>query len=183
MAIKHGITTETVQRLILDAGAVYASYGETGEVLIGATREGSTFAIEQDVREIPLDGARGPLKGARRIVEVRAQLTANVLEVGKENIMRILVGSQDTTDVTHDIITRNRDIIDADYLDNVALVATVSGRDEPIVCMVKNVIADGEFSISTADRDEAVVEMQFTGHFDTSELDEEPWEIRFPLAT
>src|SRR5690554_6860688 len=94
MARQHGITTETVKRLFLDAGAVYLNYGETEERLLGATNDGNTFTIEQDVREIEVDGARGPVKGLRRIVEVRAQIVANLLELTAENLKTALAGSR-----------------------------------------------------------------------------------------
>ena len=37
MARYHGVTTETVKRLFVDAGAVYLNYDETDERLLGAS--------------------------------------------------------------------------------------------------------------------------------------------------
>ena len=48
MARYHGVTTETVKRLFVDAGAVYVNYDEPDERLLGATRGGNTFTIEQE---------------------------------------------------------------------------------------------------------------------------------------
>lgn len=185
MARYHGVTTETVKRLFVDAGAVYLNYDETDERLLGATRGGNTFTIEQDVREIELDGARGPVKGLRRIIEVRAQIVANLLELTADNLKIALAGSTmedypDELEKTHDKITRKHTIEDSDYLKNVALVGEISGSQEPVICIVKNALADGNFSVNTADKDEAGLEITFTGHFDPENLDEEPWEIRFP---
>ena len=182
MARYHGVTTETVKRLFVDAGAVYLNYDELDERLLGATRGGNTFTIEQDVREIEVDGARGPVKGLRRIIEVRAQIVANLLEMTTENLKAALAGAtvDENTNTTHDIITRELTIKDSDYLKNVALVGEISGSQEPVICIVKNALADGNFSVNTADKDEAGIEVTFTGHFDPENLDEEPWEIRFP---
>jgi len=68
----------------------------------------------------------------------------------------------------------------SDYIDNVAIVGNVSNKNYPIVCMVKNALADTGFSLSTAPRDEAVPTIVFTGHFSGNDLDTEPWEIRYP---
>lgn len=186
MARYHGVTTETVKRLFVDAGAVYLNYGETEERLLGATNDGNTFSIEQDIREIEVDGARGPVKGLRRIIEVRAQIVANLLELTAENLKTALAGSTmedypDGEEKTHDKISRKLTVSDTDYIGNVALVGEISGSQEPVICIVKNAIADGNFNIDTVDKEEAGLEITFTGHFDPADMDEEPWEIRFPV--
>ena len=177
---KNGITTETTQNFMIDVGAVYKNYDEDGERLLGATRDGATFAVETDYREIEIDGRRGPLKGGRRIIEVRPQMTVNLLEVTKDNLMLALTGSDSESNTNHDIIHRNRDIQLSDYVDNIALVGTMSGTDTPIILIVKNAIADNEITLDTSDRDETTLEVVFTGHFDPDDLDDEPWEIRYP---
>ncbi|MBA7516390.1 hypothetical protein ES705_08438 [subsurface metagenome] len=82
---------------------------------------------------------------------------------------------------THDTITGGQ-IEDTDYIENVALVGNISGKDKAVICMVKNALADAGFSIATAPRDEAVPTIIFTGHFDPADADTEPWEIRYPRA-
>ena len=79
----------------------------------------------------------------------------------------------------HTIITGG-EIEDSDYIDNVAIVGNVSGKTKPVICMVKNALADAGFSLATAPRDEAVPAIVFTGHYDPDDLDSEPWEIRWP---
>ncbi|GAH65086.1 unnamed protein product, partial [marine sediment metagenome] len=58
-------------------------------------------------------------------------------------------------EVTHDVITGG-DIDDTDYIANVALVGTISGKAQDVICIVKNALADAGFSLTTAPRDEAV---------------------------
>jgi len=79
----------------------------------------------------------------------------------------------------HDIITGG-DIGDEDYIDNVALVGTISGKGQDVICIVKNALADQSLALSTAPRDEAVPVIVFTGHFDPADPDTEPWEIKYP---
>lgn len=184
MARNLGVTTETSQRMILDAGAIFVNYGEIDERLLGATREGSTFVVEQDIREIEVDGLRGPTKGFRRVIEEHVRLTVNLLEMTASNTELALIGSTTTSDTTHDIITRSLDMASISYITNIAIVADYTDASgQPVIIVIKNVLMDGEFSVEFTDREESTTELQFTAHFDPAgDLDESPFEIRFPLA-
>ena len=83
--------------------------------------------------------------------------------------------------VTHDKI-RGGDIDLTDYISNVALVGTISGKTNDVICIVENALADAGLSLSTAHRDEAVPSIVFTGHYDPATPTVEPWEIRYPRA-
>lgn len=185
MARKTGVTKETAKRMILDAGAVYINYGEDDERLYGATREGSEFVVEQEVREVEIDGVRGPMKGTRRVIEEYVRLTVNLLEMTADNVAKALPGASVETETDgdgndQDVVKRSLRMDDIEYFKNVALVADYSGSESPVVIMIKNALADGELNLSAEDREEAVVEVQFTGHYDPEELDDSPFEIRFP---
>lgn len=185
MARNLGVTTETSKRMILDAGAVFINYGEVDERLLGATREGSTFVVEQDIREIEVDGLRGPTKGFRRVIEEHVRLTVNLIEMTVENLELALVGSSSATNVeaTHDVLTRSLEMSDISYVTNIAIVADYSdGSGNPVIIIVKNPLMDGELNLSMTDREESSTELQFTGHFDPAvSLDESPFEIRVPV--
>ena len=185
----NGLTTETVERFVIDAGAVFINLGEVSERLLGATRGGNSFVIEQDIKLIEIDGVRGPTKGARRIVESTAKITANLLELTSANIMLSIAGSDATTFTdptstpatnTHDEIRRTRNISNLDFIENVAIVGKVSGSEENIICIVYNALADEGFELSFEDREEGSLEITFTAHYDPADVNTEPWSIRFP---
>lgn len=185
----NGITTETVEKFIIDAGAVYINLGDPAERLLGATQGGNTFTIEQDIKLIEIDGVKGATKGARRIIESNAKLKTNLLELSSENLMLAIVGSSATnwTDPTstpatntHDEIRRVRNISDLDYITNIAIVGKVSGTNENIIVTIYNALADGGFELGFADREEGVLEVEFTAHYDPTDIDTEPWAIRYP---
>jgi len=182
MARQTGITTDTTQRFVIDAGAVYINYGEEGERLLGATRDGNTFEIEQEIREIEIDGTRGPLKNARRVISSTARITANLIEVTADNVKMAIAGSSTVIEVETDeeVVTRDAEIGNDDYITNVALVGDIMGSEQGFVGMIKNALADGNFSVNLEDENEAVIEIQFTAHYDPAQLDEEPWEVRLP---
>lgn len=192
MARQHGIDTETVKNIIIDSGAVYKDYGESGEKVLGATRGGNAFVIEQEIKEMEVDGARVPVKGLRRITKVTARITANFIEMHKDILLAALPGSESEAypsyaGKTHTKITRDRDIESGlagesgdDYITNIAIVGEVSGDATPVVIILSNVIADGNLEMNFVEKDEMVTTVQFTAHQDPSDLDTEPWEIRYP---
>lgn len=182
-----GLTTNTVNNFLINAGALYMNLGLPDERLLGATRDGVTFTIEQDIAEIEVDGSPGPFMGGRRIIEVRPRIEATVLEMTPENLKLAIAGA-DTADYTeegatapsHTQLTRNRGIAVSDYVANIAIVGSVSGSGENFVGIIYNALSDGEFGLETADSGEAGVELTLTGHFDPANMDQEPWEIRIP---
>ncbi|MBA7551643.1 hypothetical protein ES705_44191 [subsurface metagenome] len=103
--------------------------------------------------------------------------TINILTIGEYITIGYTYATGETA--THDVITGG-DIEDSDYIDNVALVGTITGKGNDVICIVKNALADAGFSLSTAPRDEAVPVIVFTGHHAAGDPDTEPWEIRYP---
>lgn len=186
-----GVSSASVQNFVIDAGAVYVNLGEPEERLLGATRGGNSFEIEHDIKLVEIDGVRGASMGARRVVESNARIVANLLEITTENLLLAIAGA-DATDYTdpsiepapvgasHDMIRRTRNISDLDFITNIAIVGRVSGSDENIICMVYNALSDEGFSLGLEDREEGVLEVTFTAHYDLDDVDTEPWAIMFP---
>lgn len=187
MARKHGITANTYKRFILDSGAVYTGFTDFTSLgtLLGATRGGSSFTIEQEIREMEVDGARGPVKGGRRITMVKASLNVNFIEHTLANLKRMLVGSDSAVfNINWDAITRDLVIADADFLADVTIVGQVSGTSDAMGIKLINGIADNNFELSFADKDEGVIAMNLVAHFDPAVIgaddDTEPWTFYWP---
>jgi len=100
----------------------------------------------------------------------------------------MLVGSDSAVfETTWDAITRGDfKIADTDFLSDVTIVGDVSGDTALGECAIKlsDVIADGNFELSFTDKEEGVIAVTFTAHFDPSDLgsgdDTEPWVIYWP---
>lgn len=90
--VKHGVSTSTADRILIDAGAVYFGFvsADNPGTLLGATKGGNSFELTRTVKRIDPDGAKGPVKGFRRLEEVTAKITANMLELTAENLRRAL---------------------------------------------------------------------------------------------
>ena len=102
---KHGVTTDSPDRILIDAGAIYLGFLDATSpgTLLGATRGGNTFELARTIRRMEVDGAKGPVKGFRRIEEVVATIRANMLELTAENLRRAIAGaiySSGTTAIT-----------------------------------------------------------------------------------
>jgi hypothetical protein len=187
----NGLTKETVDRFVIDAGAVYLNLGEAEERLLGATRGGNEFTIDQDIKLIEIDGVKGATMGARRIVESNATLKVNLLELTTENIMLAIAGA-DATDYTdpsiepapatasHDRIRRTRNLSDMDFVKSISVVGKISGSAENIIVTIYNALSDDSFELAFEDREEGVLEITFTAHYDPENVEEEPWSIDFP---
>jgi hypothetical protein len=183
---QHGITADTFKNLLLDAGKIVINYGETDERSLGATLGGNSFNLEPEWKDIRPDGARGKVKGGRRIVDVSVALVVNMFEMTKENLLLALPGATATADSattpTADVISRSRNIEDQDYLKNITYVGTISGKNDPVIITIFNGLQDGALEIGSEDKEEASTELTFSGHFDPAAMEMEPWEIRYPTA-
>ncbi len=175
-----GITAETYQRLLYDSGIIYENFEEAGEKIIGATRGGNQFVIEDEYREMVADGAPGAVKGSQRRTKSAAKLTVNFLEMTTANIKRFLPGAESTSNGNGDTIIRSRQINANDYVKNLTLVVAKNGTEEPLAIKISNAICLSGLDLSASEDDETVITAEFTAHFDPDNLDLEPWEIFNP---
>ena len=183
MARETGIIKTTYQNLVIDSGAVYKNFVDPTSLgtRMGATRGGSAFSIEQEWKDMPVDGAHGKVKGGKRLIGLKATLTCNFIEIAQEILKRALPGSAITNlPVTHKTFSRSLTLADTDYLGNVVIVGEMSGSTGRIICGVTNALADGNFEMNFADKEEAGVTLAFSGHFLPEALDTEPWILMFP---
>jgi len=155
--------------------------------LLGATRGGSTFTVEQEIREMPVDGSKGRVKGDSRITKSIPKISANFVEISADLINYALPGSNKsdypaTMGKTHDLLVRSLDLAITDYLTNIALVGeTTSSPTNFAEYIINNAIAEGNYEIGMADNDESILKLVFFGNFTTADLDTEPFSIYYPI--
>lgn len=183
--MQRGISTETANRLLINEGVVYLNYGQPGERILGATRGGTEFSIEQDVQDPDIDGKKGPLKGTRRVVESIATLSCELLEITRENFMLAIAGSTSTTGGVapddYDSVRRTRELLDADYSENITVIGELS-TGQAVIVLLYNALNTEAIKLAQEDRNEATLPVVFTAHYDPADMGTEPWEIRFPKA-
>lgn len=185
-----GFTNKTPLNLALDAGAVFVNYDTTSDTftsavadgkLLGATRGGNTFTAVPTIRRIEVDGVKGAAKGLQVLDDWEVNLAVNVLEVKQETITKALAATTvDTTGAVYDEIVANNEIVLADYIDNITWVGKISGTEEPVIVQVYNAMNTQGLTLATTDNAEAVIQMTFRGHYDSSDLDTPPFKVLYP---
>jgi hypothetical protein len=180
----NGLTANSPLHYLMDAGAIYKNltYDElTGDftgTLLGATSGGNEFALAQEIRNLEVDGAKGPTKGNVVIDSETATLTVNLKELTASNIALAIAGSQTTSDTNYDVITSKKKIELSDYLQNIAFVGRLSGSSDPVVIVIDNAISLEGLTVTTTDKNEAIVPVVFTGHEDETGVS--PYKIYWP---
>ena len=148
MALKKtGYTSTTAKNYVINAATVYTgvtydeSKGFTG-TLHGATSGGVTLTIEQNYRDIEIEGtSHMKVKGNKVMESATAMVVTNIKEITAETIRKSLNGKLETADAAdaptgYKVITTKRYIEDADYTNNMAVVGTLSGTNISIHALV-----------------------------------------------
>ena len=160
------VTTAQIENILLDTGVVYLDYGLAGERILAPTRGGNSFVVEQDVRVIERDGALGKEKGLRRVIMEDATLTVRCMDLSIPNLKMALAGS--TATATKVTSTLTGEILASEYFGNVTIIGTdMEGKNRIIT--LNNALADNGLTVEMADKDEAVVEIVFSGHRDPTD--------------
>lgn len=186
-----GYTAKTAENLLLDAGAFFIDFDIEEDdfesavadgKLLGATRGGGSFEATPEIRAIEVDGVHGKAKGLQVIDEWEIKMNANVLEVTLDGLASALTSAEvDTeTDEVYDILKAKNYIALDDYYENITYVGKISGSDQPLIIQVYNAINTSGLTLETEDQSEAVIEMEYEGHYDESDLDSPPFAIFYP---
>lgn len=198
MALKKtGYTEKTSKNYLINAATIYTGVtydkekNEFTGTLHGATSGGVTATIEQTYRDIEIDGtSHMKVKGNKILESANATVVASMKELTAENIRKSLNGSireaaADEAPTGYKVIETKRFIEDSDYIENMAVVGTLSGTDEPIIIILDNALSTGGFEAGTEDNNEAVVEQTYEAHATAEQLDEDkfPWRILYPTVS
>lgn len=185
-----GITAATKKNLQLDAGALYKNWvmgtdtpATAASKLIGATVGGSTFTVTPEVRQISVDGVKGPTKGYETIDSVTATLATTLKEASLNSLALALAATDSaaTSSVSdYTKLTMREAVADTDYVGNIAWVGKISGSDDPMVIILKNVLNLTGLTFQAQDKNEGSVPVTLTAHYDVADLEEVPFEIWMP---
>ncbi len=188
-----GLTRETKERLLLDSGAFFKNFevgtdtyatAVAGGKLLGATSGGGEFNAVATYRSIEVDGAIGEVKGLKDIERWDVNIKAKLLEVTPESIAAALGAAVvDDSDENYVRITGRGYVADEDYVENITWVGCLSGNENPVIIQVYNGLSDSGFKFTPADKSNAVLEANFIGHYEPTEVGasfEPPFDIYYP---
>ena len=162
-----GYTEDTAKNLLIDAGAVWLNIDLPGEKILSATSGGNEVSIEVETRTVKVDGIKAKnIKGLKYFVSSDAKMKLNLLEVTTEILKMALISADvdSDTDTNYDIITGRAEILESDYISNIALVGTISGTGVPVIVILQNVLSDGGLSMKTADDNDNILPVEFIAH-------------------
>lgn len=202
---RTGVTTLTPDNMVLGPGEIWLNIDEealdaavapvgasywfdategptaTNAVKLGATRGGSSFAVNRTMRQMPVDGLIGTAKGFVRRATVAPTISTNLLELTPANFLNAIAGAVQTAGTGLYETISGGAIGDASYLTNVALAATLTGdTTNPIIVLIRNALVYDSPEFPLNDQDEAVLAVTFTGHFDVASPYDEPWRVYHP---
>lgn len=162
--------------ILLGEGVYYKNYGLGGEAIIGATSGGSKFELVREIKEIPVDGAYGPIKGLRRFKRYYPRFIVNFLKTTYETLT-LGVNADYTDEGDYKKVTFRINIEDADYVDNIAFVGN-KHDGKPCIIIIENVLNDGNLEYEHKEKEELVGEMTYTSHYLRTALTTPTFEIR-----
>lgn len=186
-----GLTDKTSKNLLLDSGAFFINYDITTDTfktakdagkLLGATRGGGSFSAVPEFRNIEVDGLAGASKGFTVIDAWEVRMGANVIEVNAKIIETALAAANNTYDIDSDSdkVTGKGTVDLTDYIDNVTFVGKRLGYDAPVIIQVFNALNTNGLSLTTSDKGESVIALDFQGHYDVIGDDTPPFAIYIP---
>lgn len=188
---KHGITAETIENMILGAGVIYknlkyesASKGWTGTP-IGATSGGIKFKYEAKWLEIEVDGATVAVKGiTKQKVGETATLEGQMTEITEDILVTALHLQKSTSEDTNYVkYVSKENITEADYLDNVAYVGTLS-NGKNVIIILPNALCTEAFELETKNATQTTFAVKFecTADLEKDNLNKLDLEIYYPTS-
>lgn len=186
-----GFTPDTVENLILDTGVFFRNYNVATDTfdsaviagkLLGATKGGGEFNAKPQIRALDIDGLNANTKGAKIIDDYEVNITANVMEVTEDIIKLALAASEvdNSSNEDYTIIKGKMEIKLEDYIENITWVGTLSGSRTPVIIQVFNALNQDGLAFKPEKKGEAVIALNFIGHYDPNTLDEPPFSIYYP---
>lgn len=188
---KHGITAETIKKLILGAGVIYKNlkYVEndwTGEPL-GATSGGIKFNWEAQWLDVEVDGATVLVKGvSKQKVGESASIEGQMTEMTEDILVTALHLVKSTSEDTNYVkyVSKENITEEADYLENIAYVGTLS-NGKNIIIILPNALCTEAFELETKNAEQTTFAVKFecTADLQNDTLNKLDIQLYYPMAT
>lgn len=186
MTRRHGIQSDTYDKLLLDSGAVYTDFVSVGSpgTLLGATRGGAVFKRVPKYKDTPYEGVPGSVVGQKHLTGVRITLEVNIISFDEDNLA-LAIPNSDVSAPAGGYVTIDEDTWDASAvhtLDNVAILAQLSGESTPVVIVLDNPICEKDLTLTFKDKAETSSKWTFTAFYkESAGFDSPPWRILWPV--
>ena len=185
MTRRHGIASDTYDKLLLDSGAIYTDFVSIASpgTLLGATRGGAVFKRTPSYKETPYEGIPGQVVGQKHLVGVKAELEVSILSFDKENLAIAIPNSVvASVDANYNSITETEWGAESVHsLTNIAILAQLSGKSNPVVIILDNPVCEKDLGLPFKDKGESVSKWTFLAYYKESVgFGTPPWRIYWP---
>ena len=157
-----------VDKILLDAGVVYID-----DNMIAPCEGDNSFVVTREYRDIPANGAPGPIKGLRRITKETATMTVHPKGLTLAMLLLALPGARYEADK---ISSCGRLVIDDDQYHEVVLIGNSKDGTTKVITL-KNAIANNGLNLTMSESAEAILELVFDGCYDPSDFSSPIYEI------
>lgn len=184
---KHGITAETVKKLVLGAGVIYKNLKYSGNdwsgTVLGATSGGIKFNWEAQWLDIEVDGATVLVKGvSKQKVGESASIEGQMTELTEDILVTAMhLTESESDDSSYKKFVSKQNISEGDYLENIAYVGTLSSGKN-IIIILPNAICTEAFELETKNAEQTTFSVKFecTADIANDTLDKLDIEIYYP---
>lgn len=169
------LTTVQIENIQINEAVVYADYGETTERVLGPSRGGGEFTVDNKIRNIETDYSKGPEVGLQVLEEQLAKLKVTILDMSQSNLALAIPGCVVEQDGS---ITNGENgvISDAGYLKNItAFCKLINGKYKKI--QIFNAMHEGGLTIKAVPKAEGELSYEFNGHFLPTDSTAKLWRI------
>ena len=186
-----GHTAKTKQNYALNAGVLFKNFSfgtdtydsamSAGKCL-GDTKGGNTFKAVPQFFSIETDGSPENTVGNTYIDFWEVTLNCNLSETTAETIKLALASCTATavSDKGYTKIVGKKDVDDSDYIENITMITTITGSNDPIIIQVFNAYNKEGLEFKTEKKNAAVTSITFTGNYTNSNDEEPPFAIYLP---
>lgn len=158
--------------------------------VLGATRGGTTIALNKDERQVDADGRRTNIRGFQRVDMVSPELSTTLIEVNDLDTLRLALGSTTVDTLTNFYKVRpNLLPVNTDYFANITLFATINGardplgRQVPIAVVYEWARANQVSDIPLKDKNEMEMPIKIVAHALPSNSFQIPMYVLLPKTT
>jgi len=185
MARQHGIAAATYDKLLLDSGGIYTDFVTPAApgTLLGATRGGSVFKRLPTYKDTPYEGVPGQVVGQKHLVGEAVTLETTIISFDTDNLNKAIPNSAVTSyDANYNKIEATEWDADAVHvLNNIAILAQLSGKTIPVIIILDNPICEKDLSLAFKDKSEAASKWLFSAFYDEATgFSSPPWRILWP---
>lgn len=178
----RNLTQNQIESIVLDTAVLYTNYGEASQAMLGITKGGVEFNVTESLRDIEYDGRRGKTMGMEVVDAIDAYLKTTTLEITNDNIFLALgaatkaSGTGKITNTTGGVIAASR------YLTNITAFGYCNKTSTFKKITIYNVLAPGGLTITTADKSEAGLPLQFNAHWNPMDYTDPVYEVEDDVA-